>query len=88
MASDTPGKGKNETEARLLHLIGALLFHHSEFTNIPVSELLSTIVLPTIDSESTARQADMVQLIMRGERTALEVTTMLKAREHLKLIPS
>ena len=76
-----------ETEARLLHMIGALLYHHSEFSRVPVSDLLDTIVLPTIDLESSAKQVDMVQLILRGERHALEVTTMLKKREHLTLLP-
>ena len=67
-----------ETEARLLHMIGALLYHHAEFSNIPVSKLIADIAMPTIDLESTAKQIDMIQLILRGERTALEVTTMLK----------
>lgn len=76
-----------ETEARLLHLVGALLYHHSEFTKIPVSELIDKIVMPTMELESIAKQVDMTQLILRGERTALEVTTMLKSREHLTLLP-
>lgn len=79
-------KAQNETEARLLHLIGALLYHYGEVSGCPVSELISPIVMPVIELESYAKQVDMVQLILRGERTAMEVTTMLKARSHLELV--
>lgn len=77
---------KLETEARMLHMVGALLYHHAQYTNIPASKLLDEVVLPTIEGESYETQVAMVQLILRGEQTAHQVTTKLRARGNLQLV--
>ncbi len=80
MAKDdkTPGAGKNETEARMCFLLGALLYHHSKFTNIPVSKLIDVAVMPTLENESIARQVDLTHLILRGEAQARAIAIQIE----------
>lgn len=78
MNGKTPGAGKNETEARMCFTLGALLYHHSKFTNIPVSKLIDVVVMPTLENESIARQVDLTQLILRGESNARAIDKKLE----------
>ena len=66
------------TEAKLLHLIGALLHHNCKFTGIPVALLLDEVVTPLIEEESFASQVDIVQLILRGEAAARAIAIQIE----------